>query len=161
MRLRVNDLSEVTWLITEAAGEGETTFPICSLNLFSGWIEPPVFCLFQMCPEVFLILYTVLEQKVRRSIQAHTCCKTSGLLPHMLSEYLIRLAKLSTVIQGTSNVSSASVLLWVTVAHFPFRILSWKWHLNSPSFLSVWQFIYKNIMPKISITKKTPKEKIT
>lgn len=52
--------------------------------------------------------------------------KTSGLLPHMLSEYLIRLAKLSTVIQGTSNVPSASVLLWVTVAHFPFRILSCK-----------------------------------
>ena len=85
--------------------------PICSLNLFSGCTEPPVFCLFQMCPEVLLILYTVLEQEVRRSIQAHTCCKTSRILPHVLSEYLIRLAKLSTVIQGTSNVPSASVLL--------------------------------------------------
>lgn len=27
MRLRVNDLSEVTWLITEAAGEGEHNVP--------------------------------------------------------------------------------------------------------------------------------------
>ena len=140
---------------------GKTQCSWSAAWISSEWIEPPVFCLFQMCPEVLLILYTVLEQEVRRSIQPHTCCKTSGLLPHMLSEYLIRLAKLSTVIQGTSNVPSASVLLWIPGAHFPFRILSCRWHLNSTSLLSVWQFRYKNIMPKISITKKTPKKKIT
>ena len=44
------------WLQKQQEKEN-TTFPICSLNLFSGWIEPPVFCLFQMCPEVFLILW--------------------------------------------------------------------------------------------------------
>lgn len=55
-------------------------------------------------------------------------------------KYLIWLAKLNNISLGSSKVPSASVLLSVPGAYFHSRILLYKWHLNSTSFLHSFQF---------------------
>lgn len=78
--------------------------------------------------------------EVGMSIEGHKhVLGQAGSASHFL-KYPVWLVKLSSTGLGGSKVPSARVLLSVPGAYFHSRILLYKWHLNSTSFLHFFQF---------------------
>lgn len=97
----------------------------------------------QMCSEVFVILCTLLGAPTRwayLSRGTYILEDKQETYPTYCLNYVIWLAKLSNISLGSLNVPSARILLSVPGAYFHSWILSYKWHVNSTSFLHSFQF---------------------